>query len=265
MPALITLTTDFGLRDPFVGIMKGVILTINAEAKLVDLTHEVDSFDVLEGALTLVQSYGYFPHGTIHLVVVDPGVGSERRPILLSTPDAIFVGPDNGIFSLIYEREPAFEVRHIITEQYFRRPVSQTFQGRDIFAPVAAWLSRGAAAGNFGPVIGDYIRVQPPRPQQTGKGRLQGSVLRIDKFGNVITNFRPGDLPANFRLLVQGRAITNLVASYSAGEPGEVFAIVGSAGFVEVSAREASAAAMLGAHKGDPVKLELPKKAASRG
>ncbi|HEV2424701.1 MAG TPA: SAM-dependent chlorinase/fluorinase [Terriglobia bacterium] len=261
MATLITITTDFGLRDPFVGIMKGVILAINAEAKLVDLTQEVESFDVLEGALTLAQSYGYFPHGTIHLVVVDPGVGSERRPILLSTPDAAFVGPDNGIFSLIYEREPAFEVRQIMAEQYFRRPVSQTFQGRDIFAPVAAWLSRGTAAGSFGPVVGDYVRVEAPRPQKSG-GRLRGSVLRVDKFGNVITNFRPGDLPSGFRLVVQGSPITHLVTSYSDGEPGEVFAIVGSAGFIEISAREASAADILGVNKGDPADLELPKKAA---
>jgi len=261
MPALITITTDFGLRDPFVGIMKGVILAINPEAKLVDLTHEVESFDVLEGALTLAQSYGYFPHGTIHLVVVDPGVGSERRSVLLSTPDAVFVGPDNGIFSLIYEREPAFEVRQILAEQYFRRPVSQTFQGRDIFAPVAAWLSRGTAAAHFGPIIGDYVRVAAPRPQKSGDGRLEGSVLRVDKFGNVVTNFRPGDLPPRFRLLVRKRAITHLVTSYSAGEPGEIFAIVGSAGFVEISAREASAAGILGAHKGDPVRLGAPKTA----
>lgn len=265
MAALITITTDFGLRDPFVGIMKGVILNINSDVTLVDLTHEVESFDVLEGALTLAQSYGYFPHGTIHLVVVDPGVGSERRPILLSTPDTTFVGPDNGIFSLIYDREPGFEVRLIVAEQYFRRPVSQTFQGRDIFAPVAAWLSRGTAAGSFGPVIGDYVRIETPKPRKSGSRLLRGAVLRIDKFGNVITNFRPGDLPSNLRLVVQGSVVTHLVTSYSEGEPGEVFAIVGSAGFVEISAREASAADIVGASKGDPVHLELLKTAMSDG
>ncbi len=261
MPALITLTTDFGLRDPFVGIMKGVILAINAEAKLVDLTHEVKSFDVLEGALTLAEAYAYFPPGTIHLVVVDPGVGSERRPILVSTPDAAFIGPDNGIFSLVYEREPAFEVRHIIAEQYFRKPVSRTFQGRDIFAPVAAWLSRGKPPEHLGPVIGDYIRAETPKPEPSG-GVMMGSVLRVDKFGNVTTNFRPGDLPAGFRLLIHKRRITHLVSNYSAGKAGEVFAIVGSAGFVEISARESSAAAKVGAKKGDRVRLELPKKVA---
>ncbi len=262
MPALITLTTDFGLRDPFVGIMKGVMLAINADVKLVDLTHEVESFGVLEGALTLAESYRYFPPGTIHLVVVDPGVGSERRPILVSTPDCVFIGPDNGIFTLVYEREPAFEVRHIIAEQYFRRPVSRTFQGRDIFAPVAAWLTRGRPPEHFGPVIGDYVRVEIPKPVPSGEG-LTGSVLRVDKFGNVTTNFRPGDLPAPFRLLIHKRAITRLVSSYSEGNPGEIFAIVGSAGFVEMSARESSAAAILKAKKGDPVRLESVQRAAS--
>jgi S-adenosylmethionine hydrolase len=259
MRALITLTTDFGLRDPFAGIMKGVILSINADVQLVDLTHQVESFDVLEGALTLAESYRYFPPGTIHMVVVDPGVGSERRPILVSTPDAAFVGPDNGIFSVVYERERGFEVRHITAEQYFRRPVSQTFQGRDIFAPVAAWLSRGTAAENLGPVITDYVRLETPKPQRSGDGLTRGSVLRIDKFGNVTTNFRPVDLPSgvSFSLRLQDRTVTRLVTSYAAGAPGEVFAIVGSAGFVEIAARQDSAAMILGARKGDPVELEL--------
>lgn len=259
MPALITLTTDFGLRDPFVGIMKGVILSINADVKLVDLTHQVESFDVLEGALTLVQSYRYFPPGTIHVVVVDPGVGSERRPILVSTSDASFIGPDNGIFSLIYEREAGFEVRQISAEQYFRKPVSQTFQGRDIFAPVAAWLSRGTAAGNFGRLINDYVRVEMPRPERAAADRLRGAVLRVDKFGNVTTNFRPADLPrdGSFCLVLNGRPVTRLVTSYAAGDPGEVFAIVGSAGFIEIAARQASAGAMVGAQKGQEVQLTL--------
>jgi S-adenosyl-L-methionine hydrolase (adenosine-forming) len=261
MPALITLTTDFGLRDPFVGIMKGVILSINADARLLDLTHEVESFNVLEGALTLAQSYPYFPPGTIHVVVVDPGVGSERRAILITTGDAAFIGPDNGVFSLVYEREAVFEVRQIAVEHYFRRPVSQTFQGRDIFAPVAAWLSRGTEAEKFGPVITDYVRVAPPRPARTGEGSLRGSVLRADKFGNLTTNFRPGDLPsaASLRLRIRDRIVTRLVTSYSAGREGEVFAIVGSAGFVEVAACQASAARILGAGKGDAVELELPE------
>jgi S-adenosyl-L-methionine hydrolase (adenosine-forming) len=261
MPALITLTTDFGLRDPFVGIMKGVILSINPDARLVDVTHEVESFDVLEGALTLAQSYRHFPPGTIHVVVVDPGVGSERRPILVSTSDAAFIGPDNGVFTLIYERESAFEVRQIVSEQYFRRPVSQTFHGRDIFAPVAAWLGRGTAADRFGPVITDYVRIDPPRAERAGEGLVLGSVLRVDKFGNLMTSFRPGDLPsaASLRLRIHDRLVTRLVTSYAAGSEGEVFAIVGSAGLVEIAVCQASAASMLGAGKGDAVRLELPQ------
>ena len=158
-PRVITLTSDFGLADHFVGVMRGVILRINPEARLVDISHEVDSYDILDGAFTLAQSYRFFPPGTIHLVVVDPGVGSARRPILVTAPSAQFVAPDNGVLSMIYEREPDAQVRHITRERYFLRPVSNTFHGRDIFAPVAGWLSKGVEPGEFGKVVTDYVRL----------------------------------------------------------------------------------------------------------
>lgn len=259
MAGLITLTTDFGLRDPFVGIMKGVILSINPEARLVDLTHQVESFDIVDGALALAQSYPYFPAGTIHVVVIDPGVGSERRPILVSTGDNHFVGPDNGVFSLVYERETSCQVRHITAERYFRQPISQTFHGRDIFAPVAAWLSKGLAPQAFGGLISNCLRVPVSRPERVSAGAIRGAVLRVDKFGNLITNFTPADLPpeGSFEFLVNRSRVTRLVASYAEGHEAEVFAIVGSTGFVEIAGRQASAAEVLGVWKGAEVILEI--------
>ncbi|HEY6290925.1 MAG TPA: SAM-dependent chlorinase/fluorinase [Terriglobia bacterium] len=257
MPALITLTTDFGLRDPFVGVLKGVILTINPEARLVDLTHGVESFDVLESALILGQSYPHFPPGTIHLVVVDPGVGSARRPILVSAGQAYFIGPDNGVFELVYQRESPFEVRHLSADQYFKKPVSQTFHGRDIFAPSAAWLSTGIEPESFGRLITDYARLEVAKPERVSPALVRGTVLRVDKFGNLITNFKPEDVAAGVTicLLINDRLVTRLVSSYAAGRPGEVFAILGSVGFLEIAARQASAAELLDARPGTEVRL----------
>jgi S-adenosyl-L-methionine hydrolase (adenosine-forming) len=259
LTSLITLITDFGLRDPFVGIMKGVILSINPEAGLVDLTHQVESFDVIDGALALAQSYRYFPPGTIHVVVVDPGVGSERRPIVVSTPANHFVGPDNGVFSLVYEREGSFAVRHVTTGRYFLQPVSLTFHGRDVFAPVAAWLSTGLDPEKLGGVITNFVRLAVAKPERVSAGLIRGAVLRVDKFGNLITNFTPMHLPAegSFDFVVEQSCVTRLVSSFAEGHEHEVFAIVGSAGFVEIAARQASAAEMLGAGKGTEVILEM--------
>jgi S-adenosyl-L-methionine hydrolase (adenosine-forming) len=258
LTSLITLTTDFGLRDPFVGIMKGVILSINPEAKLVDLTHQVEPFDVMDGALALAQSYPFFPPGTIHVVVVDPGVGSERRPILVATPTHHFVGPDNGVFSLVFDREPSFRVRHITAECYFREPVSQTFHGRDVFAPVAAWLSKGLALDTVGGLITDYVRVAVAKPERVSPSVIRGEVLRVDKFGNLITNFGPAHLPeqGSLRFLVNKSRVTRLVSSYAEGRGNGVIAIVGSAGFIEIAAYQASAAEVLGAGKGTEIILE---------
>jgi S-adenosyl-L-methionine hydrolase (adenosine-forming) len=258
LPGFITLTTDFGLSDPFVGVMKGVIYSIHPEVTVVDLSHQLKSFDVLEGALLLAESYPYFPPDAIHVVVVDPGVGSERRPILASTSQGHFIGPDNGVFTVVYDREPSVCVRAITAERFFRKPVSQTFHGRDIFAPVAAWLSRGMPPETLGPEVSDYFRLPITKPQRAA-GKLQGAVLRIDKFGNVITNFRQSDLPAGrrFRVVLNERPVTRLISSYEAGESGEIFLIVGSSGLVEIAARQASAAEALTVRRGDAVVLEL--------
>ena len=269
---IVTLTTDFGLRDPFVGIMKGVILSLNPEVELVDLSHQVNSHDILDGAFTLLESYRFFPPDTIHLVVVDPGVGSARRPILARTLKHAFVAPDNGVLSLVVEREETVEVRHVTADQYFLKPVSNTFHGRDVFAPVAGWLSCGIEPDKFGEVITDYVRTapgQPPRPQRikangangaNGANEVRGSVLKVDKFGNVITNLAPEDVPElfresppPFRIVVNRHEITRLASAYAGGGPAETVAILGSAGFLELAANLGSAAESLGVGPGAEV------------
>ncbi len=261
--SLITLTTDFGFHDHYVGTMKGVILNINPAAEIVDICHAVQSYDVLEGALTLAQAYAYFPAGTVHLVVVDPGVGTARRPIVVDTGRYQFVAPDNGVLSLVYEREERVTVRHVTAEHYFLQPVSATFHGRDIFAPVAGWISKGIDLPKLGDEITDYVRFTLPRPKSAGDKTVKGVVLRVDKFGNLITNFTAEDLKefspggaSAFRMAVGKGEVRALRDTFAAGAPGEVFAIVGSTGFVEIVTNRGSAAHALGANKGSEVTVE---------
>jgi S-adenosylmethionine hydrolase len=258
---IITLTTDYGLNDHLVGTMKGVILRIQPEARVVDISHQVMPFDILDGALVIGSAYRYFPPRTIHVVVVDPGVGSERRPILASTERHQFVAPDNGVLSLVYEQEPSVTVRHISAEHYFLRPLSNTFHGRDVFAPVAAWLAKNVAPASVGDVVTDYVRIAIPRPKPEGD-RVRGVVLRADTFGNLMTNLRPEDVPGGvaegkpFRLLAGKAEITRLVESYAQGQPGEAVVIVGSSGYLEISVNKGSAARLLGLHRGGEIVLE---------
>ncbi len=261
---VITLTTDFGLADHFVGVMKGVILNINPEVELVDLSHDVSSHDIPDGAFTLAQSYRYFPADTIHLVVVDPGVGTSRRPILARTLNYKFVAPDNGVLSLIYECEEIIEVRHITAERYFLNPVSNTFHGRDIFAPVAGWLSQGVEIDKFGDPVTDYVRFTSPKPRRVNPKLVKGVTLKADKFGNIVTNITPQDVPelfsenpAAFRISINGQEITRLYLAYSMGEPSELFAIVGSSGYLEVCTYRGSAAKALNAGRGAEVTVML--------
>src|SRR5271157_68839 len=216
-PRVVTFTTDFGLQDPFVGIMHGVVLNIHPETRIVDISNAVSSFDVLDGAWTIAQAYRFFPPRTVHVVVVDPGVGSSRRPILAETDDYIFVAPDNGVLSLVEAREQQFTVRHITAERYFLQPVSQTFHGRDVFSPVAGWLSKGVAPAEFGPEISDYVRLTLPAVERIGENSLRGVVLKADKFGNLITNIGQQEAPALFAttapavsILVAGQTITRV-------------------------------------------------------
>ncbi len=257
---IVTFTTDFGLNDPFVGIMHGVVLNLHRETTIVDICHAVASYDVFDGAWTIAQSYRFFPPRTVHVVVVDPGVGSTRRPLIVETDDYIFVAPDNGVLSLIEARESKLTVRQITAERYFLQPVSQTFHGRDIFAPVAAWLSKGVAPSEFGPEISDYVRLPLPQVERIAENSLRGVVLKVDKFGNLITNISRQDAPALFggvnatvSILVSGQTITRVSRSYAEGREDEFFAIVGSSGYLEIAARQASAAEKLAAGVGTPV------------
>ena len=261
---LITLTTDFGLNDHFVGTIKGVILDIAPDAEIVDICHAVQAFDVLDGALTIAQAYSYFPSSTVHMVVVDPGVGTARRPILLSTGRHYFVAPDNGVLSLVYAREERLQVRHIDAAHYYRQPVSNTFHARDIFSPVAAYLAKGVEVAKFGEEITDFVRFNAPKPKVTEGNTLRGVVLKVDRFGNMITNFTPQDVPAlfqanppAFKILVGKREITEIHANYAEGAPNEVFGILGSMGYLEIAANRAAAAQIIGAPKGSEVNIVL--------
>ena len=261
---LITLITDFDTTDHFVGTMKGVILNINPDVQIVDICHKVASYDIFDAAFTLAQSYRFFPPDTIHLVVVDPGVGTVRRPLLVRTMAYKFVAPDNGVLSLIYEREERAEVRHITADHYFLNPVSNTFQGRDVFAPVVGWLSKGVEVDKFGDPITEYTKFASPKPKRVGDSLIKGVALRIDKFGNIITNLTPEDVPQlfaenppPFKIMINEQEITRLNLAYSMGKPSEVFAIVGSSGYIEICTNRGSAAKILNVNRGVEVGVVL--------
>lgn len=267
---LITLTTDFGLSDHFVGTLKGVILNIAPEAEIVDISHSVQAFDVLDGALTIAQSYSYFPSGTVHLVVVDPGVGTARRPILVTSERHHFVAPDNGVLSLVYGREERLHIRHVTAEHYYLQPVSNTFHARDIFAPVAAWLAKGVDPEKFGDEISDFVRFNAPKPKSANGNTLRGIVLKVDRFGNLVTNITPQDAPmlfasdpAPFKILVGKHEITEIHSSYSGGTLGAVFGILGSMGYLEIASNRGSAAKIVGTGKGSEVTVSLEGAAAA--
>jgi S-adenosylmethionine hydrolase len=267
---IITLTTDFGSNDHFVGAMKGVILDIVPDAQIVDICHSVQAFDVLDGALTISQAYSYFPTRTVHVVVVDPGVGTARRPIVASCDKYHFVAPDNGVLSLVYAREPRMHVRHITSEHYFLQPVSNTFHARDIFSPVAAYLAKEVDSLKFGDEIEDYVKFTAPKPKAVDENRLRGVVLKVDRFGNLITNITAQDAPMlfapgakGFKIVVGSREITEIHNAYAEGAPGEVIGILGSMGFLEIAANRGAAAQLTGAGKGNEIIITLGEGAAA--
>lgn len=259
--ALITLLTDFGTADYFAGAIKGVILSTCADANIVDITHEIPPQDIHAAAFTLLAAYKSFPVGAIHVAVVDPGVGSARRPLLARCADQFFVGPDNGIFSYVFEREESAEVIHIQSEEFFSQPVSTTFHGRDIFAPVAAALANGVEPSRFGPEISDWVRLESLSPVRLAKGGLRGRIIHIDRFGNCVTNLDRQQLTDELlakgtQLVVNGRRIDSLRTYFAEGGAGgdkDLFAIWGSAGFLEIAARNASAVEILDARVGQDV------------
>ena len=258
--AIITLTTDYGTNDHLVGTLKGVILKINPEATIVDITHGVAPFDVLDGALTIGSAYSYFPARTIHVVVVDPGVGTERRPLLVTAENQYFVAPDNGVLSMIYEREQNVIARHATAEHYYLQPISKTFHGRDVFAPIAAWLSKGWQTASMGEEISDYKKFALPKPK-AADGVAKGIVMRVDAFGNLITNFRIEDLPESaltngeVKFQVGNQAVSRMVPTFASGEAGEPVAYLGSAGYVEIAVNKGNASRTLSIGRGTAVVL----------
>jgi S-adenosylmethionine hydrolase len=258
--AIITLTTDYGTNDHLVGTLKGVILKINPEATIVDITHNVAPFDLLDAALAIGSAYSYFPPRTIHVVVVDPGVGTERRPLLVTAENQYFVAPDNGVLSMIYEREENVVARNVTAAHYFLQPISKTFHGRDIFAPIAAWLSKGWQTASMGEEITDHKKFALPKPKATD-GVVKGIVMRVDTFGNLITNFRVEDLPESaltngeVKFQVGTQAVSRMVPTFASGDAGEPVAYVGSAGYVEIAVNKGNASRTLSIGRGTAVVL----------
>jgi S-adenosylmethionine hydrolase len=259
---IITLTTDYGTNDNYVGVMKGVILNINPDVTIVDISHSVLAHDILDGALTIANAAKYFPPRTIHLVVVDPGVGTARRPILVAGDTHYFVAPDNGVLSAVYDQSEAIHAFHINAEHYFLNPVSNTFHGRDIFAPTAAWLSKTWQTQSFGEEVEDFVRFAIPKPKATGNV-IKCVVLRVDHFGNLVTNLKPEDAPAlvapdaKFTIRVGNGVTQRMVGTFSDGAAGEPIALIGSTGYVEIAVNKGNAARTLGAARGSEVTVEL--------
>jgi S-adenosyl-L-methionine hydrolase (adenosine-forming) len=258
---LITLLTDFGTADHYVASMKSVILGICPDADLIDISHEVTRFSIPAGAYTLAQAWQCFPKGTTHLAVVDPGVGSARRAIIAEVAGHRFVAPDNGLLSMILHANPRAKVREISATKYFRQPVSNTFHGRDIFAPVAAHLARGLPAARFGKAISDAVLGDFTKPTQLRPGRWAGNVLNVDRFGNIVTNLDWATFHAiaavPFRLKMGHRIVSRFRPTYAEAPAGQPFAISGSSGYVEVSLNQSDAASLLGLAPGAPIRLSL--------
>jgi S-adenosyl-L-methionine hydrolase (adenosine-forming) len=259
---LITLLTDFGTADYFVAAVKGVILASNPHARIVDITHEIAPHDIEAGAFTLLAACSSFPPSTVHVAVVDPGVGSSRRPIVTQANEQFFVGPDNGIFSYVCDRAPQTETVHLTNTKYFRHPVSPTFNGRDIFAPVAAALSTGVEPSVLGETIEDHVKLKPLKAETAPGGEILGRIIQVDRFGNCVTNITPDELTpemigAGAKVRVKRKTVKSF-RSYFAEDTGsrdKVFAIWGSAGFLEIAAVQESAAKVLNLRRGDEVTI----------
>ncbi len=262
---VVTLTTDFGYRDPFIGMMKGVILGINPLAKIADITHDIAPYDIREAALTIGTSYTYFPSKTVHIVVVDPGVGSGRRPILVVTDQHYFIGPDNGIFSLIFSsKTEVLEVIHMTSEHYFLPQRGTTFQGRDVFAPAAAWLTRGVETTKLGDMITDYVTLQLPAVSKPAKTAIEGEIIYIDRFGNCMTNIKSADLdelissrPEVKIKVVTKNKQTELKSFYSQVSDKGLYSLINSSGYLELFVFKGNASASFDMKIGDPVSVML--------
>jgi S-adenosylmethionine hydrolase len=258
-PPLITLLTDFGLRDHYVAAMKGSVLSICPDASLVDVTHEITPYSITEAAYTLSQTWSCFPAGTIHIVVVDPGVGSARRPLLIEAGGHFFIGPDNGVFGMVLAGRTDWTARQITDARYFRPEVSQTFHGRDLFAPVAAHLATGVMSSQFGDTCQDLVPLENANPVQTGPHTWQGTVLTVDRFGNIITSFSWNDFAniaaRRFEMRAGELIACRYYPHYDEAGPGEPFLLRGSGDYVEVSLNQGDAARAAQVRTGSPVKF----------
>lgn len=255
---VITLTTDFGLQDHYVASMKGVILSVNPAMPVVDITHEIPPFSILSGAYAISQAAPYFPPNTVHVVVVDPGVGTARRPVLVQAGGQIFIGPDNGVFTLVAGRDETSKCFEITRADLMRPEVSATFHGRDIFAPVGAAVACGKVLpGEVGPEIFDWVNLDGLAVEQLDDMTWHGRVLSIDRFGNVITNFRSSAFPflrsEEFEIAVAGQPVTSYGQTFGEIAPGEIFAYPGSSGYIEIGINQGSAALRLRSASGQSV------------
>jgi S-adenosylmethionine hydrolase len=274
MAGIITITTDFGLSDGYVAAMKGAILDINPEVNLVDICHDIKPQNVSQAAFVLSTAYPFFPKKTIHLVVVDPGVGTERQAIILRTPLADFVAPDNGVLSYVIEQftgqpvtddsdvrqtkvRPEVEAVALTESRFWRMPVSPTFHGRDIFAPVAAFLSLGFPPINFGKAVTSVTMLPLSHPHRALDGSVLGHVLHIDGFGNLITDIRGDDLPETagpLNIEIGRHAISGLSRTYAEGK--RLLALIGSSGYLEISLKGGSAHAFLEVEVGGEIRVK---------
>ncbi len=263
---VITLTTDFTLKDPFVGLMKGVILGINPDARIIDITHNISRHNIFEASQVISMSYKYFPPATIHIAVIDPGVGGTRRPIMVTTKDYYFIGPDNGIFTPIFEDTPSplLKVIHLSSSRYFLPMSGSTFHGRDIFAPVAAWLSKGEDPLKFGEQIDNYMKISIPRPSLTENNALTGEIVSIDNFGNAISNITKDDIMKlapvernnKFKIICKNKQLP-MVNYYAENETSNLAAIINSFGHLELFVYKDNAADKFDIKTGDSVSISL--------
>jgi S-adenosylmethionine hydrolase len=263
---VITLTTDFGLKDPFAGLMKGAILGINPDAKIVDITHNIQRHNVFEASQVIAMSYKYFPSATIHIAVVDPGVGSSRRPLLVVTEDHYFLGPDNGIFTPIFEelKSTFFKVFHLTASHYFLPMSGSTFHGRDIFAPVAAWISKGVDSQKMGDLIGDFTKISSPKAVVENNQTITGEIVSIDNFGNAISNIKRDDLAKlssaeskkKLKIIYNDEQL-QLISYYAEKYDDNLAAIINSFGHLELFVYRSSAAEMFNIKVGDSLLINL--------
>jgi S-adenosylmethionine hydrolase len=250
---LVTLLTDFGTADAFVASMKGVILRINPKATIIDITHEIPPHGIRDAAFVLKSAYPQFPKGTIHVAVVDPGVGGPRKPILVVHPKACFIGPDNGVFSYIYKEKTKLQVYQLYNSHYRLKQHSPTFDGRDLFAPVAAFLSKGITPAKLGRMVKSYVAFPIPEPRRLKAQTLQGQVIHTDRFGNLITNItreliKPWIIAERIpTITIRGQTIKGLKQFYDQAVPGELGAIINSDDFLEIFYNRTSARSLLNA------------------